>query len=312
MRHLISIRACLAGLAIAVLAAGGCYKPKSESAALGTADNPISMYFVPSNEAEGVLASAEELASLLSAKTGLTIKAGIATSYVSIVESMGVGQVQVGWLPPVAYVYAHERNGDEALLKVVRKGKATYRGQVVVLAASPYKTIADLKGKRVAFPEQTSASGYYYPSALFKDAGLDVETDIEPSFTGGHETALLALLNGAADAACSYEDARDKVVDKGFKDVLQTTRILAYTPEIPADNVTVAKSLDPALRTKLSAGLLELADDPAGKAALKELYDIDGLVAATDGDYAPVRAMMSALGQDPQREIEKLDEKRKK
>jgi ABC-type phosphate/phosphonate transport system substrate-binding protein len=76
--------------------------------------------------------------------------------------------------------------------------------------------------------------------------------------------------------------------------------------------VTVAKSLDPALRTKLSAGLLELADDPAGKAALKELYDIDGLVAATDGDYAPVRAMMSALGQDPQREIEKLDEKRKK
>lgn len=289
-----------------------CFKPAGESAELGSADNPLRMYFVPSNEAEGVLSSAQELAALLSKQTGLSIKADIATSYVGIVEAMRVGQVHVGWLPPVAYIYAHQRNGDEALLKVVRQGKATYRGQVLVMADSPYQSVADLRGLRVAFPEQTSASGYYYPFALLREQGIDAQHDIEPSFTGGHETAIIALLKGTADAACSYEDARDKVIDKGFPEVMEQTRVLAYTAEIPADNVTVIAGLDSALREKLRDGLLALAETESGKAALKELYDIDGLMPAADSDWDPVRQMMEALGQDAEREVQSLDEKRKR
>jgi phosphonate transport system substrate-binding protein len=300
---------------IAVILVGfsmaSCYEPPTQTAELGSEKNPIRMYFVPSTEAEGVLTSAQELATMLSEQTGLHVKADIAVSYVGIVEAMRVGQVHVGWLPPVAYVYAHERNGDLALLKVVRKGKASYRGQILVLAESEIHDLEHLKGKRISFPEQTSASGYYYPYTLLLERGIDAEQDIEPSFAGNHENTIISLLKGGADAACSYEDARDKVVDKGFPDVFERTRVLAYTAEIPSDNVTVAAGLDPQLRQRLQAGLLSLAKTDTGRAALKELYDIDGLEPADDSDWDPVRKMMQAIGQDPEREVQRMDSKRK-
>jgi phosphonate transport system substrate-binding protein len=291
---------------ILLLGLAGCFKPKAESQPLGSADHPLVMAFVPSTEAQGVMTSGEELSSLLAQQTGLAVKSTIATSYVSIVEGMGAGQIQLGWLPPVAYVFAHQRNGDEALFKVVRHGKPTYRGQVMVLADSPYKTLADLKGKRVAFPEQTSASGYYYPATLFKSAGIDPETDIQPSFAGGHDAALLALAHGDADAACGFEDIRTKVGSQ-VPDAMTRIRVLAYTPEIPADNVSAAAGLPADLRDKLRTGLAAVAASPEGQQILKQLYDIDGLQPVTDSDYAPVRAMMAALGQDPEAELKKAD-----
>src|SRR5262245_23170779 len=94
------------------LFASGCYKPASEGQALGSQKNPLVMAFVPSTEAQNVLSSGEQLAAALQQQTGLYFKPEMATSYVGIVEAMGAGKVQVGWLPPLAYVFAHQRNGD--------------------------------------------------------------------------------------------------------------------------------------------------------------------------------------------------------
>jgi len=289
--------------ALCLLALSGCYKPASESHPLGSEENPLVMAFVPSTEAEKVIESGEELTALLKDATGLSFKAQMSTSYVGIVEAMAVSKVQVAWLPPMAYVYAHDRNGDQVILKVVRGGKATYRGEIVVMADSEIQELSDLRGKRLAFTDQTSTSGHYYPAALLREAGLDPEADVEPLFAGGHDAAVLALVKGSVDAACCYEDARDKLLDMGFPDIMQTTRVIAYTDEIPADNVAVIKDLEPELATKVKDGLLKLATGADGQRVLKELYDVDGLVPAVDGDYDPVRHMAEVLNKDIEAEV---------
>jgi len=301
-KHFIPALLCALGL----LAFGGCYKPQKDSNALGTAKNPIVMAFVPSTEAEGVIAGGEELAALLSTQTGLRFKPLVATSYVGIVEAMAAGQVQVGWLPPMAYVFARERNGDEALLKVIRHGKPTYRGQIVVLAESPLQQLADLRGKRIAFAEQASASGHLYPRALLLENGIDPDKDCaEVQYSGGHEAALLALINGNADAVGCFDDARNQLKASTLPDILEKTRVLAYTQEIPADNVTVVKGLDPALRQQIQDGLLALAASEQGKKVLFDLYEIEGLVPATDADYEPVRQMAQLLKLNVEEEVKK-------
>lgn len=297
------------GLVLALLSLfvlGGCFKPQSASQPLGSEKNPLIMAFVPSTEAQNVLSSGEQLAAALQKESGLYFKPSVATSYVGIVEAMGSGTVHVGWLPPLAYVFAHDKNGDEAALKVVRHGKATYRGMVVVMADSPAQTLADLKGKRVAFPDQASASGHLYPRALMLEQGVNPDTDFaETSFSGGHDSALLALLKCSADAACCYDDARTKLLDAGYPDIMEKTRVLAYTADIPADNVTLAAALPAELRAKISAGLSAVAASEDGKKILMDLYEIEGLEAATDADYDPVRKMAEVLKLDIEQEVEK-------
>ena len=123
-------------VALLLLTIAGCFKPDSESYPLGHERNPLVMAFVPSTEAEKVISSGEELTQLLTEQSGLHFKPLISTSYVGIVEAMAVERVHIGWLPPLAYVYASQRNGDDVILKVVRHGSPTYRGQIVVLADS--------------------------------------------------------------------------------------------------------------------------------------------------------------------------------
>jgi phosphonate transport system substrate-binding protein len=274
-------------------------KPQAPAAdsTLGTAANPLVMAFVPSTEAEKVLNSGDELTLLLSQRTGLQFKkALVASSYEAMVSAMGVNKVHVAWLPPMAYLFAKQRYGAQVALKVVRHGKPTYRGQIVVLAESPMKTIADLKGKRVACVEQSSASGYLYPRALLLQNGVNPETDLKNlSFSGSHDSALLALLKGTADAACTFDDARVKLSTSAVPDIMKKTRVLAYTPDIPADNVSYSTGVSPEMAQKITAGLLAIAQDEQGKKILMELYEIEGLVPAVDADYDPVRKMAEVL-----------------
>ncbi|MCB1217342.1 phosphate/phosphite/phosphonate ABC transporter substrate-binding protein [bacterium] len=286
------------------LLTAGCYKPEAESHALGSEKNPLTMAFVPSTEAEKVVSSGDELCELLSAETGLHFRSMVATSYVGIVEAMAADKVQVGWLPPMAYVFAHERNGDQAILKVVRHGKSSYRGQILVGSDSGIENITDLKGRRIAYPEQASTSGHLYPATLLIEAGLDPEVDLEESYSGSHDAAVLALAKGSVDAACCFEDARQKLVDNGMDELMQSTRVLAYTPEIPADNVSVTAGLDPELTARIRDGLLALAASEEGKRVLFELYEVEGLVTAADSDYDPVRNMANLLGLDIEKEID--------
>jgi phosphonate transport system substrate-binding protein len=286
-----------------LIMAVGCYRPTSESHPLGSTENPLVMAFVPSTEAEKVIASAEELAALLEEQTGLHFATQMATGYVGIVEAMAVRKVHVAWLPPMAYVFAHQRNGDDVILKVVRHGRATYRGQILVSSDSDIREIGDLSGKRVAFTDATSASGHYYPAALLREAGIDLETDIEVLYSGGHDAAVLALVRGSADAACCYDDARSKLLDLGFPDIHEITRVLAYTPDIPADNVSVTARLDPALVERIRDGLMALTDDEHGSKVLMDLYEIEGLVPATDSDYDPVRRMADVLDKNIEEEV---------
>jgi len=76
---------------------------------LGTAQHPIRMMFVPSGEAQTILEGGEEIARRLQAITGLHFKTSIATSYAAVIEAMGAGKVDIGWLATFSYVLAKQK-----------------------------------------------------------------------------------------------------------------------------------------------------------------------------------------------------------
>ena len=255
---------------------------------LGTPKNPIRMMFVPSGDAQVIVKSGEEVAELLHKETGLHFKTSVATSYATVIEAMGAGKVDVGWLATFSYVLAKDKYDVELLLIVKRFGSPFYRGQIMVRAGSGINSLSDLEGKSFAFVDPASSSGHLYPKTLLFSKGLDPKTFFGKSvFAGSHNAVVLSIYKGEVDGGAAYDGSRAAIANI-YPDVFEKIKVLAYTKEIPNDTVSVRKDLPEELKIKFRKGLKKISHSAKGSKILKRLYGISGLV-DLDGLFDPVR-----------------------
>jgi phosphonate transport system substrate-binding protein len=260
----------------------------SNAQSLGSAEKPLRMMFVPSGDAQMILKGGEEIGQLLQKTTGLHFKTSVATSYAAVIEAMGAGKVDVGWLATFSYVLAHDKYGVELLLVVQRFGSPFYRGQIMVRADSGIQDLAGLKGKRFAFVDPASTSGHLYPKTLLLSKGVDPEHFFKKSvFAGSHNAVVLSIYKGEVDGGAAYDGSRSAVA-KTFPDVFDKVKVIAYTKEIPNDTVSVRKKLPEDLKLIIRDGLKQVSRSPEGSKVLKKLYGISGFT-DLDGLFDPVR-----------------------
>ena len=260
-----------------------------------TMPDKLVLGFVPSLEADKIADTAQPMADFLAKELAVPVETFVSTNYVGLIEAMGSGKVDIGALAPLAYVLADDQVGAKLLLKTSRKGALTYHAMFVARADSGIKSIEQARGKRMAFVDPASASGYLFPAAYLKAKGYDPDNYFsETKFAGSHDNAVRAVYNGDVDVAVVYDDARNKL-EKTLPDVKQKVVRIGQTEEIPNDTIAVRKDLDPALADKIKAAFLKYAQTPAGKATLMEVYEIDGLAEAQSSDYDVVRKTAQAM-----------------
>ena len=251
--------------------------------------------FVPSAEAEKIATTVKPLTEILSQKLNIKVKSYLATDYTAIIEAIGSGKVDMAFLPPFAYVVAHDRYGAEVLVKAKRYGKEYYRGQFTVSAESGVDSIQQLKGKVWAYPDASSSSGYLFPKYKMLKMGIDPDTFFSEKIqTGSHDNAILAVYNGEADLATTFEGAENRLV-KDYPDIKKKLKIIGYTDNIPNDGLVVRKGLDPDMKEKIKEAFLSLNEDSTAMKILKEVYAWDGIVPASDSDYQVVREVAKTL-----------------
>ena len=265
-----------------------CLALASEAQSLGSPENPLRMMFVPSGDAQVILKGGREISQFLQKETGLHFKTSVATSYAAVIEAMGAGKADVGWLATFSYVLAHDKYGVELLLVVQRFGSPFYRGQIMVSSDSGIKNLAGLKGKRFAFVDPASTSGHLYPKTLLISQGFDPELFFKKSvFAGSHNAVVLSIYKGEVDGGAAYDGSRSAVA-KTFPDVFDKVKVLTYTKEIPNDTVSVRKELSENFKLKIREGLKAISHSPEGSKVLKKLYGISGFT-DLDGLFDPVR-----------------------
>lgn len=84
----------------------------------------------------------------------------------------------------------------------------------VVKASSPYMTLADLKGKKVAHTSPSSNSGNLAPRVLFPPLGLTPDQDYKPLMSGGHDKSILGVSYGDYDMAAVASDVFERMVGR--------------------------------------------------------------------------------------------------
>ncbi len=265
-------------------------------------DEVIRMGFVPMKDGDKLIESVEPLTEMLSKELGVKVEGFTATNYVGVVEGLGSGQVDFGFIPPFAYVLANQESEAGVILTALNKsGEAKYRSQFIVRKDSGIKSFEDIKGKIVAFVDPSSTSGYLFPGAHLVNEGIDIEKDIEYVYGGGHDKALQLLLNGDVDVATTFVDSRDRYKED-FPEAMEKTEILGYTDYIPNISVTVRGDMNEELQGKIKTALLNIAKTEEGSALLKELFNMYGFEEATDADYDIIRTTAEVMNVDLKQE----------
>ena len=273
------------------------------------AETRLVMAFVPSGEAQTILESGNRIAHLLEVATGYKFESFVATSYAGVIEAMGAGRADIGWLNTFSYVIAHQKYGVEVRLVTVRFGLPYYRSEIITQAGPGITALADLRGKRFAFVDPASTSGYLFPLAGLKKAGFNPDTFFgQTVFAGSHPNVVLAVYQGRADAGAVFEDARG-VIQKNFPDVMEKVKVIWKSDNIPNDTVSFRRDLPSDVVDKVTKALLRFSETPAGLEALKSLYGIEALadrsllvskygvhVSSLDAFFDPVRDVARYAG----------------
>ncbi len=179
----------------------------------------------PAENSSGTVDRYTPLANYIARQTGVKTTLRVASDYAAVIEGQKAGNIHIGYYGPGSYVRAHQQSNGNAVAFTTTRSKAGAVGYYAVgyvRADSPYKTIQDLKGRKLGLVDPNSTSGNFAPRFFLDKAGINPETFFSNvNFTGSHENAVIALMNGTVDIAMNWWNADgdsnfDRMVTKGM------------------------------------------------------------------------------------------------
>ena len=231
---------------------------------------------------------------------GVKIKWRSATDYAGVIEALKSGKIEIARFGPASYAKAWiVMNGKvEPLVgELDKNGDFGYHSVVVVKKDSPYKTIDDLKGKKLAFADPNSTSGHQAPRYFLSEAGYDPDTFFgSTAFSGSHENSVMALLNGTFDAAATWwrSDTRSnplRMEEKGMIEPGQW-RVIWKSPRLPSSPWAVRVDLPQDMRDDIRDTLANMKKN--GPEAWQALTDgkASDFRLVTHSDYEAIVRMI--------------------
>ena len=272
-------------------------------------EKPLEVQFVPTNNDGTMEAKAEPFAKLLSELLGREVNVTLATDYSTIVQAMASGQVDIGIMPPAAYVQARNLDAAEAILtsvlgdfdqetgEPIDETTGSFKGEILVRADSDYQELTDLVGAKIATLSPTSASGYIYPVAEMIEAGIDMN-DVTLTVVNDIPSEITSVLNGQQDAAFVFEGAR-YVFSGAFpdNDLIEELRVLYLTEgDIPNDAIAVQPTMDEELKALIKEAFLKMAETEEGR-DIMSLWSHMGYTEVDESVYDTIEAYTEIAAQ---------------
>lgn len=300
-------RQTLVGLSAAVLGSGALAACGGSSAA---EKDELVFAAVPAENSQSLEQTFGHIVTLLEQATGKSITFQNASDYAAVIEGQRAGKIDIASFGPFSYVIAKDSGVEiEAVAAPINEEGASpaYTSLCYVREGSDITSLADLAGRKVAFVDKASTSGYLVPLKGLMDEGLDLDTDLETVLTGGHDASLLALSSGEVDAAFAHDAMLTTLTGSGQVQEGELVELWESDP-IPEDPIALnTATLDPETVTAIRDAIQQKGNKPAlvDEGICSSLEDCVlpeeiewGYAAVTDADYDPVRDICTTTEAD--------------
>jgi phosphonate transport system substrate-binding protein len=206
---------------------------------------------------------------------GVPVKVFTPADYDGVIQGLLGGTLDMAWLGASAYAKIYLTDPNAVTVELTKQNlddSTGYYSIAFARADSGIKTVEDAKGKKFAFGEPNSTSGYLVPAAEMIEAYGPLDKFFsEVKFSGGHEQTIVGVNNGDFDAGVSWADgignwedgyasgAFRKAADAGLVDMNNLVEIWR-SKMIPEGPMVVRAALPADVKakvTKLTADLWE-------------------------------------------------------
>ena len=241
----------------------------------------------------------EPLMDYLGQETGVTFKLHVLPRYGNLIDNFNKLGLDAAFFGSFTGAMAIKKLGVVPLARPqFIGGRSTYYGMVFVRKGSGIRTAADLKGKRMVFVDRATTAGYLLPLAFFRKLGITNYSDWFQGyyFSGTHEDAILEVLNGYADIGAAKNTVFYRMANTD-KRISENLEILATSPHVPANTLSVRRDLPDELKIRLQEKLLNMQQNMKGRTIL-EAFGAEKFLPTTQEDYQPVFDYAASIGLD--------------
>jgi phosphonate transport system substrate-binding protein len=245
---------------------------------------------LPDENASTVIKNNQPLKDYLEKTLGKKISLVVTTDYSSMIEAMRFGRLELAYFGPLSYTLAAQKSRIEAFAGLKKGGSTTYHAVVIGNRKAGIETIADIRGKNMAYGDTASTSSHLIPKKMLVDAGLQAKTDYKEHFLGAHDAVAVAVQNGHAQAGGLSQPIFKSLVERGIIS-LDKVKVLGVSPAFPQYPWAMRQDLSPDLKKRIKAAFIDMKD----KKVLKP-FKAEGFGAMTDADYDVVRELAKKLG----------------
>lgn len=217
-------------------------------------------------------------------------------NYAAQIEAMRSGRLHLSAFSTGSLVYAVNVAGAVPFaIMADAKGPSGYHLIVITQASNAtIKSVADLKGKRVAHVSQTSSSGHQAPVYFFSRMGVVPSKDYQIVFSGKHDNSVLGVVNGDYDAAAVADTVLARMVARNVVKA-GDYKVIYTSPVFPTAGFAYAHTLEPRLVDKIKEAFLSFKFQ--GTSVGKEFKDRTGFLPVNYArDWESVIGILEANG----------------
>jgi phosphonate transport system substrate-binding protein len=237
------------------------------------------------------------LADYLSTKIRTKVRFTVLSRYGDVMDRFMSRKMDGAFFGVFTSVLAMEMIDAEPIARPVNlEGSSYVQSYIFVRKDSGIRDSKDMKGKRIAFVDRATATGYLYALAYLRENGINDPKAYfrDISFTGSHGSTIYTVLDGRADIGTVKSKIFQVLVakDPSINDELA---IIAKSREFPENTLFLRKDLPQNVRSQIKAALLGMDRDPAGAEVLKTL-GAQRFIETKKGDFQPFYEVAQKAG----------------